>query len=860
MASLGVESPGTGRSEPVSSEETIDSAIVPPFMQLWRLDLDIDWIIDRLLDVRGNRPGKAVALQEVEIHHLCIKAREIMLSQPTLLELEAPIKVCGDVHGQYHDLLRIFEYGGYPPDANYLFLGDYVDRGKHSLETICLLLAYKIKYPENFFLLRGNHESAAVNRIYGFYDECKRRYSTKLWQTFGDCFNCFPIAAVIGNRIFSMHGGLSPLLRSMDQIRRIARPVEVPASGLLSDLLWSDPTHDHRGWSSNDRGAGKAFGPDVVTRFLKEHDLDLICRAHQVVEDGFEFFANRRLVTVFSAPNYCGKFDNAGALMSVDQDLLCPAHFRCAVSRIPITNIITMLFTLTLFQVSLLVFPAAAQQIQDVWQTTANKASLFADVSPHKPIDFVKPGLGALADIVVADSQTFQTIEGFGGSLTDSSALTLSNLKSKNATAYWEIVHYMFDATDGANAAGFNYIRVPIGASDFSAKVYSLDDHKGDTTFSKFNIDNAPSHLFSTIQDIMTVNPALKVHVVPWSPPAWMKKGGKMTGGTIQSQYIRIYPTYLLKAVQGFVSKGINIHAISVQNEPQNNNPTYPTCTMTPAIEGRIGSALRTLLNQNGLSSVKLVGYEHNWNDAAAYPSTLIHDDNDSYDGVAFHCYAGDVKNQAEFHKAHPNKNIYFTECTGTVGSDFAGDLTWYMQNLWIGSLQNNASVGLMFNLALDGQGLPTLPGTNSCDGGCRAMVTVNSDGSFEYNQDFYAMAQASKAIVPKDNGGPSGFRTGVSVQGKHASALTVGSYTTKRVSSSDFNRHSLVVLNAHNSPLASTIDFRGKQATYTFPAGVTTLWWFAPPADETSGGQTNAVARGVARHRNSFQVRRRRL
>ena len=162
----------------------------------------------------------------------------------------------GDIHGQYYDLLRLFEYGGFPPEANYLFLGDYVDRGKQSLETICLLLAYKIKYPENFFILRGNHECASINRIYGFYDECrsqsfgtvvlvplcylldagKRRYNIKLWKTFTDCFNCLPIAAIIDEKIFTMHGGLSPDLQSMEQIRRVMRPTDVPDTGAFFGL------------------------------------------------------------------------------------------------------------------------------------------------------------------------------------------------------------------------------------------------------------------------------------------------------------------------------------------------------------------------------------------------------------------------------------------------------------------------------------------------------------------------------------------------------------------------------------------------------------------------------------------------
>eukprot|EP00069_Balaena_mysticetus_P017939 bmy_11140T0 len=173
-----------------------------------------------------------------------------------------------------------------------------------------------------FFLLRGNHECASINRIYGFYDECKRRYNIKLWKTFTDCFNCLRIAALVHEKIFCCHGGLSPDLQSMEHIRRIIRPTDVPDQGLPCDLLWSDANKGVLGWGENDRGVF-TFGAEVVAKFLHKHDLDLICRAHSVVEDGYEFFAKRQLVTLFSAPNYCGEFDDAGAMMSVVETLMC---------------------------------------------------------------------------------------------------------------------------------------------------------------------------------------------------------------------------------------------------------------------------------------------------------------------------------------------------------------------------------------------------------------------------------------------------------------------------------------------------------------------------------------------------------
>ena len=285
--------------------------------------MNVDALIEKLLSVRGNKQGKQVDLKEDEIKFLIDQSLKIIKEQKMLVELEAPLHVCGDIHGQYYDLLRIFEHCGYPGEYNYLFLGDYVDRGKQSLETVCLLLCYKIKYPEKVTLLRGNHESSVTNRIYGFYDECKRRYNVRIWRSFTDLFNWLPVAAIIDEKILCMHGGLSPELKNIQNIQEISRPTDIPDTGLLCDLLWSDPDKDVLEYDENDRGVSVIFGEKIVQDFNKKNDLDLIIRAHQVVDDGYEFFAQRQLITIFSAPNYCGEFDNSAGIMIIDESLTC---------------------------------------------------------------------------------------------------------------------------------------------------------------------------------------------------------------------------------------------------------------------------------------------------------------------------------------------------------------------------------------------------------------------------------------------------------------------------------------------------------------------------------------------------------
>lgn len=287
-------------------------------------EVNIDECIQKLLDpkvVAGQT--KTFCLKNSEIVYICHQARDVFMSQPPLIRVKAPVKIVGDTHGQYTDLVRLMRLCGFPPESRYLFLGDYVDRGKQSLETILLLLCYKVKHPDQIYILRGNHECASVNKVYGFFDECKRRCSIKIWRTFTDVFNCLPIAAIVSEKIFCVHGGLSPQLKDMNDIVTVKRPTDIPENGILNDLLWSDPSDATEEWEENDRGVSYIFGKQVLSKFLADQQLDLVCRAHMVVEDGYEFFGNRQLVTIFSAPNYCGEFNNCAAVMNVTEELVC---------------------------------------------------------------------------------------------------------------------------------------------------------------------------------------------------------------------------------------------------------------------------------------------------------------------------------------------------------------------------------------------------------------------------------------------------------------------------------------------------------------------------------------------------------
>jgi len=259
---------------------------------------------------------------EQVIKEICDKVKEIHIYESNVQLIKSPVTVVGDVHGQFYDLVELFKIGGACPDTNYLFLGDYVDRGSFSVETISLLACLKLRYPSRITLLRGNHESRQITQVYGFYGECMRKYgNANVWHYFTDMFDYLTIAAVIDNKLFAVHGGLSPAIHTLDQIRVLDRFQEVPHEGALADLLWSDPDPDREGFNPSPRGAGYTFGQDIVTKFLKVNQVDHILRAHQLCMDGYQVLFNSTLSTIWSAPNYCYRCGNVASILEIDENL-----------------------------------------------------------------------------------------------------------------------------------------------------------------------------------------------------------------------------------------------------------------------------------------------------------------------------------------------------------------------------------------------------------------------------------------------------------------------------------------------------------------------------------------------------------
>jgi serine/threonine-protein phosphatase 5 len=288
--------------------------------------LPIEFVMDCIAHFKAE---KLIAKRYVTRLLICCKRYfEIM---PTLTELTVPeegpnggegqITVCGDTHGQYYDVLHIFETNGNPSATNpYLFNGDFVDRGSFGLEVIVTYLLFKMSCLESIYLTRGNHETKNMNKIYGFEGEVKHKYDVNVFNLFLEVFQQLPLASTIDNKVFITHGGLSCENDvSMDDIRKIKRGCEPPESGIFSDLLWSDP-QPFPGKSPSKRGVGYSFGPDITEKFLEYNNMELVVRSHEVKDEGYLVEHGGKCITIFSAPNYCDSMMNKGAFITFKKD------------------------------------------------------------------------------------------------------------------------------------------------------------------------------------------------------------------------------------------------------------------------------------------------------------------------------------------------------------------------------------------------------------------------------------------------------------------------------------------------------------------------------------------------------------
>ncbi|KAI1795509.1 Metallo-dependent phosphatase-like protein [Ganoderma leucocontextum] len=271
---------------------------------------DLDACIQQLL--------RKQLLHEALLREICEKTKEVLMRESNVVHVSAPVTVVGDIHGQFYDLIEIFRIGGYAPHTNYLFLGDYVDRGLFSVETISLLTCLKLRWPDRVQLIRGNHESRAVTQTYGFYTECVRKYgSSHVWTYFTDMFDFLTLSVVIDDKIFCVHGGLSPSIHSIDQIKVVDRFREIPHEGPMADLVWSDPDPEKEDFAISPRGAGYTFGSGVVYKFLETNQMSHILRAHQLCMEGYTSLFDEHLSTVWSAPNYCYRCGNSASILEV---------------------------------------------------------------------------------------------------------------------------------------------------------------------------------------------------------------------------------------------------------------------------------------------------------------------------------------------------------------------------------------------------------------------------------------------------------------------------------------------------------------------------------------------------------------
>lgn len=415
-------------------------------------------------------------------------------------------------------------------------------------------------------------------------------------------------------------------------------------------------------------------------------------------------------------------------------------------------------------------------------------------------------GAASEGSVISVDSATrFQTVDGFGYTLTGGSAMLINQLPQAAKTA---LLQELFGKND--NAIGISYLRLSIAASDLSEEVFSYNDlqpGQTDTALSHFNLSKDTVHLLPVLKMILAINPDIKLMGSPWSPPVWMKDNGKSVGGSLLPQYYAAYSKYFVKYIQAMKAEGITIDAITPQNEPLHpgNNPSLLMLPEQQAdfIKNHLGPAFRA----EGITT-KIIVYDHNC-DRPDYPITVLNDAGAKQfiDGSAFHLYAGEVNALTTVHNAHPDRNIYFTEqWTGAKGS-FDGDLKWHIKNVIIGTMRNWSRVALEWNLANDANYNPHTPG--GCTE-CKGALTI-VDGGVVRNVAYYIIAHASKFV-------PAGsVRIGSDIKGNMHSVAFLTS-DGKKV---------LIVLNDGVANEKFTISYKGKNAVTTLAAGaVATYTW----------------------------------
>jgi glucosylceramidase len=457
--------------------------------------------------------------------------------------------------------------------------------------------------------------------------------------------------------------------------------------------------------------------------------------------------------------------------------------------------------------------PMPAQPVPDqslqasVWLTTYDGTRRL---EPQAPAAFAADGNAEAMPITidVDDTKRFQTMEGFGAALTDSSAWLIGTRMSAEQRA--ELMRKLFDPQQGI---GLSLVRHGIGATDFALTDYTYSDGQtsaGNSKMQRFSIDYDRTHFLPVLKEALAVNSNVRVLGTPWSAPAWMKTTESLFGGSLRTDFYAEYARYFVNYLQAFAQEGVPIESITLQNEPLHESQDYPTMRMVSGeqadfLKNHLGPALA----QAGLST-KVFVYDHNW-DNPDYSVDILNDTNARQyaAGTAFHCYGGDVSAQSRVHDAHPDKEIRLTECTGSAGSELGPDMVWWMRNLFIGAPRHWATAVLMWNLALDDSSGPKNGGCPNC----RGVVTIEqSTGNVTYNGEYYALGHASLAAQ----------RGAVRIE----SSRLAGVVDSVAFLNPDGSK-GLLVLNERSEPTAIKIRWAGQALTYELPAqAVATFKW----------------------------------